>query len=347
MEVIMSITIKDVAKEAGVSPSTVSRVISNHPRISPATTAKVKKIMDDLGYHPNVMAKSLVSKTTKTLGLILPRPAEELFLNLFFPEFIRGIVTQATRAGYDLLMTSGASEREEVDAITRLVKGHRVDGIILLSSRQNDPVISFLHQQEFPFVLIGRSIEYPNILSIDTDNVQAAYDAASHLISLGHQRIGFVSGPPQLVVSQDRLEGYHKALRHNQLPMHSEWIVEGEFLQESGYRAMSQIMSIPESPTALVVTDDLVAYGVLRGLSELGYSVPQDISLVSFNNISISELTSPPLSSVDIGIYHMGYTASQTLIRQIQGEKIHQERMIIPHRIVHRESSSVPNTKRS
>jgi DNA-binding LacI/PurR family transcriptional regulator len=343
----MSVTIKDVAKKAGVSPSTVSRVISNHSRISPATTLKVKKIMEELGYHPNMMAKSLVSKTTKTLGLILPRPAEELFLNLFFSEFIRGIVAQATRAGYDLMMSSGASEREEVDAITRLVKGHRVDGIILLSSRKNDPVISFLHKEDFPFILIGRSIEYPDILSIDTDNVQAAFDATSHLIALGHKRIGFVSGPPHLVVSQDRLEGYQKALRENGLSMHSEWIVEGEFLQESGYRAMSHIMSIPESPSAMVVIDDLVSYGVLRGLNELGYNAPKDISLISFNNIAISELTNPPISSVDIGIYQMGYTASQTLIRKVQGEKIHQNRILIPHRIISRESSGIPTPERS
>lgn len=336
------ITIKDVAKKAGVSPSTVSRVISGSTRISKSTTAKVKQIMDDLGYHPNIMAKSLVSKTTNTLGIILPRPAEELFLNLFFPEFIRGIVSQASRANYDLMLTSGANEREEVEAITRLVKGQRVDGIVLLSSRKNDPVISFLYENSFPFVLIGRSLEYPDILSVDTNNVQAAYDATRHLISLGHKRIGFVSGPPHLIVSQDRLEGYEKALSEAGLPKKSQWIVEGEFLQESGYRAMSLIMSVPERPTALVITDDVVAVGVLRGLTELGYQVPNDISMVSFNNIALSQLTTPPISSIDIGIYQMGYTASRTLIDRIGGETLHENRIVIPHRLIIRESSVVP-----
>ena len=306
----MSVTIKDVAKRAGVSPSTVSRVISNHPRISAATAAKVRRVMEEIGYHPNLAAKSLVLKTTKTIGLILPRPAEELFLNMFFSEFIRGIVSKATRDGYDVLMTSGASEREEVEAIKRLVKGKRVDGIVLLSSRKDDPVVAYLHKEQFPFILIGRSMEYPEILSIDNDNEQAAYDATRHLIELGHERIGFVSGPPNLVVSYDRLAGYKRALAESNVPERSEWIVEGEFLQESGYRAMSYIMGIPERPTALVVIDDLVAYGVLRGLSELGFRVPEDISLISFNNIAISALTTPPLSSIDIGIYQMGYTAS-------------------------------------
>jgi DNA-binding LacI/PurR family transcriptional regulator len=338
----MAVTIIDVAKKAGVSPSTVSRVISGHSRISPATTKKVKEIMLEMGYHPNVMAKSLVSKTTQTIGIILPRPAEELFLNLFFSEVIRGIVTQSTRSEYDLMITTGTTEREEVEAVTRLVMGRRVDGVILLYSRKADPVISFLEEQNFPFVLIGRSEDYPNILSINNNNVQASYDATMHLVAQGHTRIGFVSGPPNLIVSQDRLEGYKQALRDSELEAHSEWIVEGEFLQESGYRAMSFFMGLPERPTALVTIDDVVAFGVMRGLTELGYQVPRDLSLVGFNNISISELATPPLSTVDIGIYQLGYTASQTLIRAIKGEAIHQNKIIIPHRLIIRESTARP-----
>jgi DNA-binding LacI/PurR family transcriptional regulator len=335
----MSVTIIDVAKKAGVSPSTVSRVISGNPRISTETIRKVKEIMDELGYHPNVMAKSLVSKTTQTIGILLPRSAEELFLNLFFSEIIRGVVTQSTRSAYDLMMTTGTSEREEVEAITRLVKGRRVDGVILLYSRKSDPVISFLQEMKFPFVLVGRSEDFPNVLSVDNNNVLAAYDATRHLITQGHKRIGFVSGPPNLIVSRDRMDGYVQAMREAQLPIQSEWIVEGEFLQESGYRAMSFFMNLPERPTALVVIDDIVAFGVLRGVTELGYKVPTDLSLVGFNNIPMSELSSPPISSIDIGIYQLGYTASQTLIKAVKGEPIHHHHIIIPHRLMIRESS--------
>ncbi|MBU7316944.1 LacI family DNA-binding transcriptional regulator [Paenibacillus oleatilyticus] len=337
----MAITIVDVAKKAGVSPSTVSRVLSNHPRISPATAAKVREVLKELGYHPNIMAKSLVSKTTNTIGLILPRPAEELFQNLFFSEVIRGIVTQSARTGYDLMMTTGTTEREELEAVTRLVKGRRVDGVILLYSRQSDPLISFMLEHGFPFVLIGRSEEFPDILSVDNDNVQAAYDATRHLIAQGHKRIGFVSGPPNLIVSGDRMKGYLQALKDAGIEARPEWIVEGDFLQESGYRAMSFFMCLPERPTAIVVIDDVVAFGVLRGLTELGYKVPDDLSLVGFNNISLSELSTPPISSIDIGIYQIGYTASQTLIRAVKGEAMPQKRVIIPHRLIVRESSLV------
>ena len=195
--------------------------------------------MEEMGYHPNIMAKSLVSKTTESICVILPKPAEELFLNLFFMELIRGIVTQANRSGYDVVLSSGGNEKEEVEAVSRLLNGRRVDGAILLYSRQDDQVVDFLKSNNYPFVLVGRSEKYPDLLSVDTDNVQAAYDATKHLISLGHQRIGFVSGPPNLIVSQDRMKGYGKALADAGLEMRKEWIVEGEFLQESGYRAMS------------------------------------------------------------------------------------------------------------
>ncbi|WP_199614477.1 LacI family DNA-binding transcriptional regulator [Paenibacillus alkalitolerans] len=336
----MIVTIKDVAKRAGVSPSTVSRVISNHPRISASTSEKVRKVMEEIGYHPNIMAKSLVSRTTRTIAVILPKPAEELFLNLFFSEVIRGIVTQATRSGYDLLMATGATEREELETVTRLVKGRRVDGILLLYSRINDPVISLLRELNFPFVLVGRSSDYEDMLSIDNDNVQAAYDATRHLLAQGHERIGFVSGPRNLIVSRDRLDGYMNAMKEAGLPVQSEWIVEGEFLQESGYRAMSFLMGLPERPTGLVVVDDVVTFGILRGLGELGFSVPQDMSLVSFNNIAFSELATPPITSIDIGIYQLGYTASQELIRTIKGENAPaMKRHIIPHRLIVRESS--------
>lgn len=344
----MAVTIKDVAKKAGVSPSTVSRVLSNHPRISAETSRKVKDIMDQLGYHPNIMAKSLVSKTTNSICIMLPKSAEELFSNFFFMELIRGIVTQASRLGYDVLISSGANEKEEVEGVSRLLNGRRVDGVILLYSRKDDPVIDFLHENGHPFVLIGRSEQYPDILSVDNDNVKASYDATKHLISLGHERIGFVSGPPDLVVSKDRLKGYMDALHDSGLEMRPEWIVEGEFLQDSGYRAMSFFMNLPDRPTAIVLIDDVVSFGVLRGLHELKYKVPDDLCLVSFNNIPLSELSTPPLSSIDIGIYNLGYTASQVLIQSIQNnnDKTYAKRQIIPHRLMIRESSMYSVSKK-
>lgn len=342
---ILAATIKDIALRAGVSVSTVSRVISNHPRISPQTAKKVRAIMQELNYHPNLTAKSLVSKSTKTLGILLPKQADVLLLNPFFTEAMRGIVSYSTRAGYDLLMIGPPSNGEELEAVIRIVRGKRVDGILILHSRVNDPVIAYLQKDGFPHVLIGRSEEYPSTLTVDTDNVAAAYDATHCLIRQGHRKIGFVSGPPNLVVSRDRLEGYRKAIREAKLPERDEWIVEGDFLQESGFRAMSFLMGLPDRPTALLVTDDIITFGIVRGLTELGYRVPDDLSLFSFNNISLAELANPPISSVDIGIFQLGYTATHLLIADVEGRSVADRRQIIPHRLLIRGSSAPLNPR--
>lgn len=335
----MNVTIVDIAKAAGVSPSTVSRVISGNPRISSATIHKVKETMNQLGYYQNVMAKSLVSKTTQTIGLLLPRSAEELFRNMFFPELIRGITSQANRSGYDVMMAAGATDQEELESVTRLVRGGRVDGVILLYSRKSDPVISFLKQLQFPFVLIGRSEEHPDIISVDNDNIQAAYDTTEHLITHGNERIGLVSGPLHHIVSHDRLQGYRLAMEKYGLKARPEWIFDGELLHKNGRNMMSLYMCLPERPTALVVMDDTMAFSVLRTLTELQYSVPKDVRIVSFNNIPLTELATPPISSVDINIYQLGYMAAQNLLQSVKGKPVSQVRTIIPHHLIPRESS--------
>lgn len=335
----MSVTIKDVARLAGVSPSTVSRVISRNPKISPATVRKVKEAMETLGYHQNAMARSLVSRNTQTLGLVLPRSAEELFNNPFFSEVLRGMLSYANQASYDLLMSSANSQQEELKAVTRMVMGKRVDGIILMAPRKADPVVEMLHEADFPFVLLGRSIEHPEVLSVNNNNTKAAYDATKHLLAQGHTRIGFVTGPSNMVVSEDRLEGYKQALQESRVEISPEWMIDADSLQASGFHTISLVMSLPEPPTAFVVVDDVVAFGLIRGIYEVGLRVPEDISVVSFNNIILSELSNPPISTVDIGMYHLGYLIVQQLIRKLAGEPIAQPHITVPHRLIVRGSS--------
>lgn len=336
----MAITIKDVAKLAGVSPSTVSRVISKNQKISLETTKKVEQAMETLGYHPNLMAKSLVSRSTKTIGLILPLSAEEVFLNPFFSEVLRGINAYLNYVGFDLLMSAGSTETEEKEAFNRLVFGGKVDGVILLTSREKEPLTPLLMERNFPFVIIGRPKEEKDIFYVDNDNVKASYDATVHLIEQGHKRIGFVSGPRDLLVSRDREDGYKKALQEYGIESRPDWITEAKFLQESGYNAISFMLSLPERPTAIIVTDDIIGLGVLKGLYELGCKVPEEISIVGFNNISMSELATPPLTTIDIGIYQLGYTAAQLLIRQIKQEESVSRSVIVPHRLVVRKSTT-------
>ncbi|SMG55808.1 LacI family DNA-binding transcriptional regulator [Paenibacillus aquistagni] len=335
----MAVTIVDVAHKAGVSPSTVSRVISNDSRISQKTSRKVRKIMEELGYHPNMLAKSLVTKTTNNIGIVLPRPADELFQNQFFSEIIRGIVTKAASGRYDVLLTTGTNEIEEEQAVERLVRGRNVDGIILLSSKKEDRTISFLREKKFPFVLVGRSEQYSDLISVDNDNVQAAYDVTRRLIQAGHRKIAFVSGPLNLTVSKDRLDGYTKALYEAGIAVQAQYQFEGSFTMESSEEVVQDILKLKDRPTAIVAIDDLVAFGLIRSFWRQGLRIPDDCSIAGFNNTLISEMCLPPIASVDIGIYQMGTSAAQALIQRIKGDGFEQARIIIPHQLIWRESA--------
>ncbi|MCG7407918.1 LacI family transcriptional regulator [Paenibacillus sp. ACRRX] len=340
----MAVTIVDVAQKAGVSPSTVSRVISNDTRISQKTCRKVRKVMEELGYHPNMLAKSLVTKTTNNIGIVLPRPADELFQNQFFSEIIRGIVTKAASNGYDVLMTAGTNQIEEEKAVERLVQGRYVDGIILLSSRRDDQIISFLRDKQFPFVLVGRSNQYADIISVDNDNIAAAYDITRNLIQQGHRKIAFVSGPLNLTVSKDRIDGYNKALLEAGIQMRQEYMFEGTFTAQSSIEVTDQILELEDQPTAIIAIDDLVAFSIIRSLWNKGWRVPEKYSVVGFNNTLLSEMCLPPISSVDIGIYQMGNTTAQALIQCIKGDGFAQARIIMPHQLIWRESVQTLHT---
>ncbi|KAI7255978.1 hypothetical protein KC345_g11048, partial [Hortaea werneckii] len=336
---------KKVARRAGVSISTVSRVCSGQPKVRDEVSRKVRQVMEELGYTPNMIAKSLVSKSSSCICILLPRPAEQVFASLLFMELIRGIVAEAGRLGYDILISSGTDEQEELEAVSGLLKGHRADGVILLSASREGAVMNYLKNSGYPFVLVGHSDQEEGILSVDTNHRLAAYEATNHLIRAGHEVIGFVSGPPDSGASQSRLEGYRGALEDNGLVWHPEWIIDGEFLQGGAGRAMAFFMSLPARPTALVVQDDMVSYGVVCRLQQLNYKVPDDLAIVSLDNFQLSELSTPSISSVDHGNYNLGTMASRILIENIKHPEHARQnaghRFIAAHQLIVRESSIV------
>jgi DNA-binding LacI/PurR family transcriptional regulator len=336
-ELKMNVTIKDVAKRANVAPSTVSRVIADSPRISEKTKKKVREAMKELGYHPNFIARSLANKSTQVIGLVMPSSADKVFQNPFFPEVIRGISKAAHEKKYALQMSTGESEDEIYDGVIEMLQGRRVDGVILLYSRIHDKITKYLQKNQFPFVVIGKPYKKTEeITHVDNDNYRAAKEATEHLIELGHERIAFVGGNLNYVVTVDRLLGYEEALKHAGLPYRKEYIVHEEFLKEGGQEAMKELLSLEEPPTALVVADDLMALGVLNTLDEMNLSVPDDISIVSFNNVLLSELSRPPLTSVDINIFQLGYEAAKNLIQKVENPNEPIKRIIIPHTLIKR-----------
>ena len=198
----MAVTIKDVAKIANVAPSTVSRVIANSPRISEKTKERVREVMEQLGYHPNFIARSLASQSTRAIGLVMPSSTDVVFQNPFFPTVLTGLSEGAHSRQYALHMTTGKTELEIFDGVVAMVQGGRVDGVILLYSKVEDKVISYLRKRDFPFVVIGKPFkDDENISYVDNDNFKAGKEVTEYLIQLGHERIGFIGGNLDLVVT--------------------------------------------------------------------------------------------------------------------------------------------------
>ncbi|RXI98321.1 LacI family transcriptional regulator [Anaerobacillus alkaliphilus] len=336
----MAVTIKDVAKLANVAPSTVSRVIANSPRISQKTKDKVREAMEKLGYHPNFNARSLANKSTNTIGIVMPSSANKAFQNPFFPEVIRGISTKAHQEGYGLYLSTGQTEDEIFQEVVHMVQGGRVDGIILLYSRINDRIMPYLKLHDFPFVLIGRPYgeQEQEITYVNNDNYKAAKTVTEYLILLGHQHIAFIGGELDFVVTIDHKRGYEQALQNANIPLKDEYVVFHQELQEGGQDAIIELMSLMQPPSALVVSDDIMTFGVMRMLNEMGINVPDDISIISFNNVLVSEMSSPPMSTVDINIFGLGFEATNLVIEKIKQPELEPKNVIIPHKLVKRQT---------
>lgn len=333
------VTIKDVAKKTGVSPSTVSRVIADSPSISRETKKKVRKAMKKLGYYPNVNARNLVVQSTKAIGVVMPSSADKALQNPFFPEVLRGIGSVTHQMKYSLTLSTGQTENEIYSEVERLVYGSVVDGIILLYSRLNDRVTNFLLEKDFPFVIVGKPYENENkITYVDNDNVTAAKELTGHLIEKGHRKIAFIGGSSDLFVTRNREAGYKKALQKADIPTCDSYQIHAEFLKSGGREAVKNLLSLETVPTGIVVTDDLMALGVMSTLEEHGVRVPQDISLVSFNNLYLSQITRPALTTVDVQIYELGVQSTKALIEKTANKDEPAKRIIVPHQIIHRNS---------
>jgi DNA-binding LacI/PurR family transcriptional regulator len=335
----MSVTIKDVAKLANVAPSTVSRVIANNSRISEETKKRVREAMETLGYHPNYNARSLAIKSTRAIGLVMPSSVDKVFQNPFFPEVIRGISTKAHEREFAIYMSTGQNEQEIYDGVERMIHGGRVDGVLLLYSRIDDKIMSLLQEKKFPFSVIGKPFNNAEqITHVDNDNYTAGKDVTEYLIQLGHKHIAFVCGSLDLVVTIDRVLGYKKALEDANIPYQDDYIVQEEFLQDGGMAGFMKLMSLPTPPTALIVKDDLLSFSLMGTIDKIGLSIPKDISIISFNNLMLSEFTRPPLTSVDIDIFKLGYHAADCLLDQIKNPEQEAKQVIVPHKLIKRQT---------
>lgn len=337
----MHVTIKDVAKVAGVAPSTVSRVIADSPKISDATKRIVEKAMKELNYQPNIIARSLANRKTYTLGLILPAKSEEIFDNPFFIQAMRGLSKYAQQKGYYIMYNYCHSVEDELKTADTFIRSKWVDGIILLASRIEDPCVNYLMENKHPVVVIGRPEAYKEkALWVDNDNVKAMYEVVLSLIEDGHRRIAFFGGEQQFTVNRHRLRGYKQALEEKGITYDEGLVFEDEPTQEKAYNSMESLL-IKETPHAVVGTDDTVAYGAYQAVLDKGID---NIAVVGFNNTPMALYQTPSLSTVDINAELLGSEAARLLIARIEKEELDSNYSIIETDFIER--SSTKDTKR-
>lgn len=335
----MAVTIKDVAALAGVSPSTVSRTCKNNPSISEETKERVRKAMAELGYEPNFQASNLASQNSRTIGIILPASAKEVYENSFYLEAIQGISHYCNGRQYMTTIVTGQDEAEILDAVRSMSRSGKVDGFIILYSKKDDPVIDYLFNEGLLYILIGKATQYTNqTIYIDNDNLLAGREAAEYLYQLGHRRIAYLGSDSSLMFSADRKAGYQLALASHQLPVRPEYCVEVKNVSENNEEAIRGLLMQKDRPTAILVSDDILAVSLERVCLENHLAIPEDLSIISFNNSLFARLTSPQLTSIDIGAGQLGSEAASQIINHIENPNLLATKIIVPHHLIERDS---------
>ncbi|MFN8470979.1 MAG: LacI family DNA-binding transcriptional regulator [Anaerolineae bacterium] len=308
-----SLHIEQIAQLAGVSRSTVSRVLNNHPSVRPEVRERVLRVIEENDYAPRAAARSLASRRTQVIGLLITRSAGTIFSDPFFGFVIQGVAEAAQRRGYFLMLSMITADMEP-NFYNRILKSGHFDGLVMLSSDIDDPILPLLIRDQANLVLIGRHPFFHNVASVDVDNREGAREGVAHLIKLGHRRIGCITGYLQMVAALERRDGYKQALLEAGIPIHPELIVNGDFSQESGYNRMRDLLALPVRPSAVFVSSDTMAVGALRAIHEAELDVPDDIAMVGFDDLPAASYANPPLTTVYQPIAQLGTAAVELLI---------------------------------
>lgn len=327
-------TIYDVAQLAGVSTATVSRALNGIGQIAPRTRAAIEQAVEQLGYRPNTIARSLVTKSTQTIALLLPD-----ITNPFYAALVSGIEEHALGHGYTMLLctTEGDAEREE--QYLSLLRAKQVDGALVDGLRLPPERVARFVAEGFPIVCLDRDIASNSIPLVQVDNQLGGRLATAHLLGLGHVRIAHVTGARALRISEERLAGYRAALADD---FDEQLVAEGEFTEESGHAAMLGLLERRPDLTAVFAANDLSALGVLSALSASGRRVPDDVSVVGFDDLRLSAFTSPPLTTIHQPAIEIGRRATELLIDLTRGKATRRVRHLLEPQLVVRGSTAPP-----
>ncbi|HRQ40355.1 MAG TPA: LacI family DNA-binding transcriptional regulator [Chloroflexota bacterium] len=331
------ITIIDVAREAGVSYSTVSRVVNNKTYVKPETRERVAQAMHRLGYQANLQARSLAGGQSHVIGLLVHNMSTQ-----YMAEIFRGIDDVLATYDYELMLYTTHRRRTKESTYVNMMARGLADGLLIVLPRQPEAYIESLRARDFPYVLIDQVGIDENDVAVTATNFQGGYDATSHLIALGHRRIGKIAGWMDMVSARDRLDGYKAALSDHGIPVDPDLIVMGNFEQSSGYQGAETLLDLAEPPTAVFASNDVMAQGALELFRERGRHVPQDMSLVGFDDIPLAAILNPPLTTLRQPMVEMGRQATQMLLDWIGNPAQKPTSITLPTELVQRASTAPP-----
>jgi LacI family transcriptional regulator len=331
--------IRDVAALAQVSPITVSRVLNNPDAVSPATRARVEAAIEELGYIPNQIARSLRSNRTNTLALVLTD-----ITNPFWTSVARSVEDAASGQGFNVILCN-TDEREDKQAeYLSVLLRKRVDGFLFVPARSEPDAVESIQRQRVPVVVMDRSVPGAAVDVVRSDSEEGAYALTSHLIGLGHRQIAMLSGPLVVSTAQERVDGYRRALAEAGIPADEHWIREGEYTVKSGYAVARQLLAGAELPTALLGANNFIALGAMRAIREAGLHIPTDISIVCVDDIPAWLVGEPFLTVAAQSPYDLGRQATALLLRQIREPGVHPpQEVLLPTELIVRSSTAAAN----
>lgn len=327
-------TIHEVAKKAGVSSTTVSHVINNTRYVSPALRERVAQAMAELNYKPNALARSLRLGQTHTLGLILPDSA-----NPFFAEIGHAIEAAAFERGYSVILCNTENDQTKELLYTDVLENKQVDGMIFVATGSHQDALSSIVRKGLPVVVVDRDMGSLGLDAVTTNNYQGGWSATRHLIDLGHQVIGCITGPHDLTPSAERVNGYLNALKQANLNSREALLARGDFHAPSGFAATTQLLQQDPRPTALFVCNDMMAIGALQAAAKSGLRVPQDFAIVGFDDIELATYTIPPLTTISQPKQQIGQIAIQLILERISDPSLPPRHTVLDTELIIRESS--------
>lgn len=328
-------SIHDVAKEAGVSVATVSKVINHYPDVSEKTRRKVKNAIELLRYRPNVIARGLVTGRSWTVGVLINIP----FTNPYVSMLLEGIKTALENSGYDLMRLSARLNDPGYSFIDHC-QSRNLDGVVVFGVEKDHRSIQELIESGIPTMFVDTDATGQRAGNITTDNRNGVHKAVRHLIELGHQRIAYLAGIPGQPVNESRLAGYLDGLKASSIPYREEYVVNGDYSYDSGIQGTKKLLELAQRPTAIVCTSDMTAFGAIHAIEAQGLTVPGDISVVGFDNIFEAELFKPALTTINQHIHSIGVKSIEELISMIKSADYPPPVVTEPSSLIVRESTA-------